>query len=61
MSFGQATVLRLSKCFYRDTLAPQAVNLDQSYSVCMWPGFLHVCFCFVMTFFLTVARGANTY
>lgn len=29
MSFRQATVLRLSKCFYRDT--PQAVDLDQSY------------------------------
>lgn len=29
MSFRQAAVPRLSKCFYRDT--PQAVDLDQSY------------------------------
>lgn len=33
MSFGLATVLRLTKCFYRDT--PQAVDLDQSHTGCV--------------------------
>lgn len=30
MSFGLATVLQLTKCFYRDT--PRAVDLDQSHT-----------------------------
>lgn len=33
-------MLRLSKCFYRDT--PQAVDLDRSYSGCMHPLLPHV-------------------
>lgn len=33
MSFGLATVLQLTKCFYRDT--PQAVDLDQSHTGCV--------------------------
>lgn len=43
MSFRQATVLCLSKCFYRDT--PQAVDLDQSY---VRPLLSHMPFCLLM-------------
>lgn len=48
MSFQQATVLCLSKCFYRDT--PQAVDLDQSYSGCVLS---HMFFCLLIAVFLT--------
>lgn len=49
MSFRQAMVLCLSKCFYRDT--PQAVNLDQSYSGCMRPVLSHMFYCVLIAGF----------
>ena len=57
MSFRQATVLCLSKCFYRDT--PQAVDLDQSYSGCVRPLLSRMFFCLLVAagflFFFSVS------
>lgn len=60
MSFRQATVLCLSKCFYRET--PQAVNSDQSYSGCAYPFTSHMFFCRPVVGILTmISRCQHCY